>query len=525
MTRPILVTLLFIGAHVSSIYAQPFGNLKAVNSKNDEQNPVIHPDGKHLFFTRAYDSANVGGRHDSGDIYMAEIIGGQLQKAKNAGKPLNDPRYNSIIGLSPDGKTAILSHQYAPDGMAPKTQALSYSNWQNGKWTVPKKLAMDYFMNKSGSVTGSVSKNGKIMVLSLDSFTSRGKEDIYVLFYENGSWSQPKNLGSDINTPLQEVTPYLAPDGKTLFYSSNGFQEGSGRNVYKSERLDSTWRNWSKPEPLGPQVNSIGVELYFRILNQNWAMMTSTKNSDGYGDLRLVPYQSGDAVEDTSSVFVENYETSFMGEEEIENSPGEVLVRIKTLDEADQKPVRSSLFAETTGRDTISFVLKEGLGIYEASVPDTLKKLKVEVKASGYLSATEQVVIDPDQQDKVMLIRLKELKVGAKVQLDNVYFEQSKAVLKDESFPELDRVVEMLKENPNIEIKLEGHTDNQGNSKLNLKLSQERVDRVKEYLVQKGVSAKRIKGKGYGGSRPIASNASEATRKLNRRVEFVVVKD
>jgi OOP family OmpA-OmpF porin len=120
---------------------------------------------------------------------------------------------------------------------------------------------------------------------------------------------------------------------------------------------------------------------------------------------------------------------------------------------------------------------------------------------------------------------LMPLEVGATMRLNKVYFDRGTANLLDQSFEELQNVVAMMRENPSVKIQLSGHTDNQGNSKLNLKLSEDRVDAVAEYLTEQGIDKKRIKGKGFGGTKPVASNASEETRKLNRRVEITIVKN
>lgn len=519
---------LFILLFISSVtlYAQPVKNVGAINGAMDEQNPVLFPGGQYLYFTRANDSANVGGYSDKGDIWISEIENGNLLPPKNAGKALNDPNYNSVIGFSPDGNSVILSSLYTSDGKPSKAQGLSIAYKKSGVWTKPKKLDINYFYNKSDHISGSISNDGRVMVLSIDSYASRGKEDIYVSFYESGKWTEPKNLGSAVNTSYQEVTPYLAPDNKTLFFSSNAYDRSSGRNVYMSERQDSTWRNWSAPKPVGQNVNTIGVDLYFKLLDTEWAMLTSTENSDGYGDLKIVPFSTEDITEDTVQQIVEHYEEAAPTEEvkEEEVDAGFILLRLKVIDDTNQETIVENVNI-SSDQEGNQFNLLDDLNLYEALIPDGTQEVNLTVKAPGYLSVNRSVELNEDDQEKVTIIHLKPLKVGTKVQLSNVYFEQSKAVLKEQSFEELDKVVEMLNENPNIEIRLEGHTDNQGNSRLNLKLSQERVDTVMDYLIDKGISSKRIKGKGYGGSRPIASNASEETRKLNRRVEFVVIKD
>jgi outer membrane protein OmpA-like peptidoglycan-associated protein len=165
----------------------------------------------------------------------------------------------------------------------------------------------------------------------------------------------------------------------------------------------------------------------------------------------------------------------------------------------------------------------EADGAFELEIPLATENISVTVKSPGYMSETEELTLNGE--DLNLDFALTPLEVGETIQLNKVYFDRGTSELLDDSFEELDRVVDMLNENPTVKIELAGHTDNQGSSKLNVKLSQERVEKVKRYLSEHGVDAKRIKGKGYGGLKPVASNASEETRKLNRRVEIKILKN
>ena len=154
------------------------------------------------------------------------------------------------------------------------------------------------------------------------------------------------------------------------------------------------------------------------------------------------------------------------------------------------------------------------------------KAYAIDVGATGFVNLSEKLdlqSIDPGNLE--MNFKLQPIEVGAVVNLKNVLFELGTVSLLQESYPELNGVVEFLKSNPKVEIVLEGHTDNRGDMKKNLALSQHRVDAIKSYLVSKGISARRIKGKGFGGTRPIATNNSEEARMLNRRVEFRILKN
>jgi outer membrane protein OmpA-like peptidoglycan-associated protein len=163
-------------------------------------------------------------------------------------------------------------------------------------------------------------------------------------------------------------------------------------------------------------------------------------------------------------------------------------------------------------------------GDFRLNIPsDSLVRL--EVKAEGYISDEMNIEVASGQEDQLESdFELIPLEVGVTVQLPNVLFERSTTNLLDQSYAELDRVVKLLNDYPDMEIALSGHTDNQGSARLNLELSEDRVNTVILYLVGNGIARNRLSGKGYGGTKPIASNRSETTRKLNRRVEFTIVK-
>ena len=158
------------------------------------------------------------------------------------------------------------------------------------QWNMPQSTGVKYFQNKSANNGNSISRDGKILILSLESFKSLGAEDIYVSFWnasDNG-WTEPKNLGDQINTKLQELTPFLAPDNKTLFFSTNGRGGIGSRDVFVSQRLDDTWTNWTEPRNMGETVNTEGAEMGYGYYPEiEFAVYTSTKDSDGYVDIQI----------------------------------------------------------------------------------------------------------------------------------------------------------------------------------------------------------------------------------------------
>ncbi len=489
-----------------------------LNTRYDEQNPVLSPDGTKLYFTRANDSLNIGGTKDKGDIWFASLNeDGNWGVPVNLGEPVNNDLKNYLLGFSPDGKIMFLNNEKRNPGGIIVNDGISFSVFSNGSWSNPARVTVDYLLNKSKHQSGSISANGNVMLLSLQSYASRGEEDIYISTYQNGKWSQPVNVGSQVNTSHQEMTPYLSPDNKTLYFSSNGHGGKGGRDIFMSERLGDGWTEWSKPKNLGSDVNSFGVELnYFIDAKNSIAYFSTTQNSDGYGDIH---------AHDITLAIEEEPENQQVFEELVavaEEARKTLTLSGKITNAKTSEPL-SAAISVIDGDFDLSIISGEGNGNYTMEIPLNTEDVEVNIKAPGFMSISEGLSLTGT--DLEINFELTPLEVGATIRLNKVYFERGTSTLLDDSFKELDQVIEMMNENPNVKIELSGHTDNQGSSKLNLNLSQERVDVVELYLTEHGIENKRIKGKGYGGTKPVASNASEESRKLNRRVEITILKN
>jgi len=387
--------------------------------------------------------------------------------------------------------------------------------------------------------------------MSIESFSTYGAEDLYMSFLQdNGTWSEPGNLGSTVNTKFQEMTPRLADDQVTLFFSSNGHGGYGGRDIFVTKRLDDTWENWTTPTNLGRKVNTKGVELsYFIPSNGDFAYMVSTQNSDGYGDLKRVPIRPEDRPNNTvESLTAQQSELPkpdtvliisqipIVSEQENENETVELIKAIirnpavtiegSVTNASTQNPIfaRINVLSLENNQVVNTAATNVSSGNFSINIPsDSLFNLTV--KADGYMSFETTIIVRPGHETELDTnFKLIPLEVGVTIQLPNVLFERSTTNLLSDSFVELDQVVGLLEEYPEMAIALSGHTDNQGSAKLNLELSQDRVETVILYLVGKGIARNRLSGKGYGGTKPIANNRGENTRKLNRRVEFTIVK-
>ncbi len=506
--------------------------LERINSPYDEQNLLVSPDGNTLYFTRSNHPENMGGSKDMGDVWYAQLDdSGRWSEPSILKGEINDQRWNGIIGFASDGNTMYLHQQYPNRG---GNKGISVSRKTNGGWSKPKNLDIPYFSNKSKLQSANMSKDRTRIVFSLESFGSHGGEDLYMSeLKSNGKWSEPRNLGSSINTPYQELTPFLGDDDRTLYFSTNGRGGFGSYDVFVTHRLDDTWRNWSKPENLGASINSQGRELYFRLDDDlQVATYATTQNSDGYGDFKLINYKAPevDELPTVSEPQIEDVTEAPVLEEEhgpVERVAEEKEEKVSYLIQGIVKNAgtKNNLAAivkvsDHQGRD---WEIETNNGHYSIKMPQdghyTLKVL-----APGYVSLMEKVELSPVAGTLTKDFELHLIDIGKSINLNHVRFAQGTVDILADSYPQLDGFIRTMSDNPSLEVELGGHTDNRGSSKLNFELSRKRADKIKEYLVEKGINGKRISTKGYGGSKPIANNNNPETRKLNRRVEFTVTK-
>lgn len=522
-----IATLFFYLLSVSVIHAQKVTPLKEINSEYDEQCPVLSLDGKTLYFTRSRHPENVAGAKDEGDIWVSEKDAkGNWQSPQRMDNTWNNDQKNAVAGFYNNGNSVILMNHYLSSNKF--RPGISVSHFRNGEWSFPEALGVDYFFNKSSDYHISLNEAGNILIMSLESYGNVGAEDLYASFIKpNGEWSEPIHLGWDINTRFQEMTPFLAADNKTLFFSSNGHSGEGSKDIFISTRLDDTWKKWSTPLNMGTEINSKGLETsYFQALDEEYAYFVSTQNSEGYGDIFQVKLKDdqhiakGDSVA-MPMVALETEKEADNAVSIIEEVPVNQALWLKALvvDSITQAPIEAIALV-SNGQGLTLEIQADSTGFLTVEL-SSIFNYQLKIHAPGYF----QKDLKWTNSASTATILLKPIEVGATIRLKHLLFEQGKSTILESSHEELNRLVELMRENPEMEIALEGHTDNQGSFKVNMRLSQERVDKVKEYLVDKGIKSSRVSGKGYGSTQPIANNQNPETRKLNRRVEMKIVKN
>lgn len=237
----------------------------AVNSEKSEVKPIISADGNRLYFHRQNFKENIGGVKDEQDIYVAENAANRWDEATNLGAPINNKSSNGIASVMPGENGAYLINEYKNNKI--DGQGVSFSRKELKGWSIPEKVIIDDFYNNSPYFDFCISVSMGEMILAIDRTDGWGDQDLYVSRYDDESdkWSVPENLGEVVNTPLAEVSPYLAADGKTLYFASEGHLGYGGFDLFITKRLDNSWTRWSQPENLGPIINSDGHDLYYSV--------------------------------------------------------------------------------------------------------------------------------------------------------------------------------------------------------------------------------------------------------------------
>ena len=483
-----------------------------VNTRYVDTHPVISPDGRTLYFARQSHPGNIGGSRDPQDVWYSTLTSGKNKTwslAKNLGGPINttdDP--NGIASVSANGQSAILINIYNRDGTLDPL-GCSLSKRTRMGWTPPVQQQIKDFVNLDKEhVDFFLATSGKALLMAVERPDGRGGQDLFVSFPvpdAPNSWTKPRNMGPNVNTDKSDFAPFLAADEKTLYFASEG-RGGYGKSdIFYTKRLDDTWTNWSPPRNLGPVVNSPDFDAYYTI---------SAAGQDAY----LVSSRNG--IDNSKDIFRISLAPAFQPEVV-------TLVTGRVLDVNTGKPIRAIIHYENllTGEEIGVTETDPIDGSYTIVLP-TGVQYGYRAEAKGYIA--ENANLDVTAKDKYSEQKqdlfLVPFNVGQTVKLNNIFFQQSRYYLNTSSYPELTRLIRIMKDYPSVEIKINGHTDNQGDPALNLKLSQDRVNEVKKYLSSHGVNGGRITTEGFGGTKPIASNDQEETRAKNRRVEFTITK-
>jgi len=514
----------------------------AVNTEYSELNPVMSPDGKILYFGRKNHPQNKFGMAGteqiagSQDIWYSESLMGAWTTARRMSEALNRDQYNTIYSVSPDGQTILVKGAYV-NGQY-ETRGFSIAKKSATGWEIPKKMEIPKYekLSRGKNEYGYLSNDGKTLLMAFSEKKNSDEDDIYASFLEkDGSWSEPMNLGDDVNTDFTETTPFLAADGKTLYFSSNR-EGGKGSNdIWVCKRKDETWINWTEPTNIGEPINTDQYDAYYTISAAgDYAYFISSNNSVGKKDIFRLKIDQPKPVETppttTSPMAGGDKKTEPEKPKDIKSEPV-VLVSGKVIDGKTGKvPLNAQvIYEDLTNGNELGVATPDPItGIYKVVLPYG-KNYGITTKIDGYVGTSQNIDLSKitgkylEIEGKDMTV--KPVEVGVKVEMNNIFFEFGKAELKSESYPELNRIATFFKSNTKIVSEISGHTDNVGTDEINNKLSQERADVVRNYLLTQGVPAERLTAKGYGKNKPKVANDTPENQAINRRVEFEILKN
>ncbi len=476
-----------------------------VNSQWDEIMPVITQDSKRLYFIRKDHPENFGSQHLD-DIWYSEFDeSGKWSQAVHMDAPLNNDGYNSVISVSADGNSLMLMNEYSEDGRTLVGGGISLTTKTKDGWSIPKKINIvnSYNRHPKNYSEYCLSSDKNVLILSCQRDETYGDKDIYISFWDGEKFTEPQNLGYIVNTHKNEMSPFLASDNRTLYFSSYGHAGYGSADVFVTRRLDSTWFNWSEPKNLGLGINTTDWDAYYTIpASGDYAYFVSYNNSFGEGDIFRVKLP------------------------EAAKPKPVILVYGKVLNSKTNDPVDASIkYNDLLSNQVVGTAISDPkTGDYKIILPYG-KEYSFLAEKEGFYSISQN--LDATNIDKYSEIErnllLAPIEIGEKIRLNNIFFDYDKAELRVESYPELNRLIEILKKYSDLKIEIGGHTDNIGNNAYNLRLSTSRAKSVMDYLLSKGIDKSRITYKGYGESQAVDTNDTEEGRQNNRRVEFKII--
>ncbi|MFD2717668.1 RICIN domain-containing protein [Hymenobacter monticola] len=500
----------------------PFGApqpLAGLNSPGNELHPVLSPDGNTLYFARTKFAGNTEGNTDSGDAWVSQ----SADQGKTWGAPtrldgINTAQNNEVVAATgPDGRTLFVRGTYDANGFrdesVSKVSSVAATS-SSAKGVKPAAVGIGNFYTAVPGAGYFVSNDGQILLLSLERGDSEGGNDLYLSRPDGkGGFGEPTSLGPVLNSPGFDFAPWLAPDGKTLYFASYGHMGYGSADIFVSQRLDDSWTKWSEPRNLGPGLNGPGFNAYLTLApDGKTAYYSSSPAPNATSDLmrtgRAAPADSLPAAPVVAAF----------------DPTARAFLSGRVLDARTKQPVpgatvKANLLANAAGAQYNATGRSDNTGGYQLSLLPG--RYYLTATGGGFLTVGDTVLIAGSPRRDLLLLPAA---VGAKIDLPSILFAQGKATLLGTAYAELNRLAVALQASPNTEIRLEGHTSNEPPADKNQKLSEDRVAEVKRYLVGRGVAENRIATVGFGGSKPKYSNDREETRRLNRRVELVIVK-
>lgn len=493
-----------------------------INTADPEYFPTITVDGKTILFTRRIDDDRVlGPMKEQEDFYVSELSNRIWGKAIPMPMNVNTINNEGAPTIGADGRSLVFVA--CPDGSGE-----NYGEVRTGKGSCDlfytKKLGTKWMnpINLPGNVNSShwetqpsLSADGKTLyfIRGLRGRNDTNNSDIYMSkLLSNGTWSTPERLSDVINTPFHEESVLIHPDGKTLYFASRGHTGMGGSDLFVS-RMDAKG-NWGTPENLGYPINTMYDENSLMVTADGEIAFFASDRKGGFGDLDIYYFEMPEEFRPTKTLYFEGM--------------------VYDVTTRNPVPGKLQLIDIKTGTEVIVSEADKLTGEFMVSLPVN-REYALNVTYPGYTFFSQNFnMTNPEGLEAIhMDVPMVPISNSTPTLLANVFFDLGKSTLRPESFVELNKLFDFLVNNPNLVIEIGGHTDTRGDDKENLKLSNDRAKAVYDYVISKGIVAKRISFKGYGETKPVIVDSEisklateqerEAAHQSNRRTEYKII--
>ncbi len=464
----------------------------SINTSESEYFPSLTIDANELVFTRRLNGANE-------DFFTTKKLDTQWAKAQAMEGNVNTGQNEGAQNISQDGQWLVFTGCNRPDGYGSCDIYISYLG-KNG-WTEANSLG-GFVNSDQWESQPCLSPDKRDLYFASRRPGGFGGIDIYISHLsENGKWGEPENLGPGINTSGDEQCPFIHADNQTLYFTSNFWPGYGDDDLFYVKR--GPGGDWSKPINLGYPINTLDREGTLFIDASGKTAYYASDRNDSKGGLDIYSFELRQDIRPNKTLWVKG----------------------QVFDKKTAKGLPSAVeLIDLASKRTISKVQTDELGNYLITLP-TGKDYVFNVNRKGYLFYSDNFLLGQHSPDSVYEknIPLQPIELNASIVLNNIFFDVNKFDLRPESQIELDKIVQLLNDNPTLKIQISGHTDNQGKPPVNLTLSNNRAKTVVSYLINKRIQPARLTFKGFGETQPVADNKTESGRARNRRTELKVI--
>lgn len=489
-TRQLKKDMLF-AVTMQPVPFQPKNMGESINTPDPEYFPSPTIDGKTLVFTR-----RVGGRNE--DFFIAAHDSLQWTTALDMGEPVNTAFNEGAQNISQDGEMLVYTGCDFPNGRGSCDIYFSTRS-AGGGWTQPKNIGPA--INTEVWESQPCLSPDKQTLYFVRATSDAGSDIFYSTRNAQGQWTLAERMGPHINTKGRETTPYLHADGQTLFFASDGHPGFGGLDLFYCRKQPDG--SWGTPVNLGYPINTIEEESSLTVAADGVTAYFASERSDSRGALDIYSFELYPEARPLPTLYIRGY----------------------VYDAKTQQRLAADLdLIELVSRQQVATIQSNSNGDYLVPLP-TGKDYAFNVNRKGYLFYSDNFSLANNSDGKPFEknIPLTPIEAEATIVLRNIFFPSNQYVLESASTAELDKLVDFLRENATLQVEISGHTDNVGSDAANLLLSQNRAKSIVDYLVEHGIAAARLKAKGYGETKPLESNDTEAGRAKNRRTALKVI--